>query len=220
MTFFRSPLLAGANVLFGVVAGVFAAAFHEDLVDSTPLIWVFRGTEVPLNGINARAASFWSFLLLFASIWVVREWVAANDRRNEVEQLEALIETVPPPNFLQEFKSAFKQVVTLLRTAGRESIDFETIRLVLDQVIALSAGWDYRTSKTTDVYRANVMLNIGTPPWDATLAAAGAFTAKPNGRHSKIRTWVFFGSTVGLPRRGREAATLKRVARWTRLSCR
>jgi hypothetical protein len=124
MTFFRSPLLAGANAIFGVVAGVFAAAFHEDLVNSTPLIWVFRGTDVALNGVNARAASFWGFLLLFSSIWVVREWVAARDRRNEVEQLEALIETVPPPNFLQEFENAFKHIVALLRTAGRESIDF------------------------------------------------------------------------------------------------
>lgn len=173
MTFFRSPLLAGANVIFGVVAGVFAATFHQDLVNSTPLIWVFRGTDVALNGVNARAVSFWGFLLLFSSIWVVREWVAARDRRNEVEQLEALIETVPPPNFLQEFENAFKHIVALLRAAGRESIDFETIRLFLDQVIVLSVEWDYRTSKTTDVYRANIMLNIGKPRWSATLAAAG-----------------------------------------------
>jgi hypothetical protein len=173
MTFFRSPLLAGVNVIFGVVAGVFAAAFHEDLVNSTPLIWVFRGTDVALNGVNARAASFWGLLLLFSSIWVVREWVAASDRRNEVEQLEALIETVPPPNFLQQFESAFKKAVAVLRNAEEDSVDFEAIRVALNLVIVLAAQWDYRTSKSTDVYRANIMLNLGSPRWSATIATAG-----------------------------------------------
>jgi hypothetical protein len=147
------------------------------LVNSTPLIWVFRGTDVALDGVNAQAASFWGFLLLFSSIWVVREWVAARDRRNEVEQLEALIETVPPPNFLQEFENAFKQAIAVLRTAGSESIDFEAIRVVLDRVIAMSTQWDYRTSKTTDMYRANISLNIGTPQWTPALAAAGELLA-------------------------------------------
>jgi hypothetical protein len=173
MTFFRSPFLAGANVIFGVLAGVFAASFHEDLVNSTPLIWIFEGTDVVLDGLNERAASFWAFLLLFSSIWVVREWVAASDRRNEVEQLEALIETVPPPDFLQQFESAYKRAVVVLRNAGGDSVDFEAIRAALDLVIVLADQWDYRTSKSTDVYRANIMLNLGSPRWTATLAMAG-----------------------------------------------
>lgn len=175
MNLFRSPWLAGVNVIFGVMAGLFAAVFQQDLLDSTPLLWLFEGFDVPRSRLhlNVHASWFWFFLLSFAVIWVIREAVAAQDRKKEVQRLEYLIETVPPPNFLSEFEMAFKNAVDNLRSTRRSGSELKAVRLTLGYIIVLAAQWDYRTAGSADRYRANVMVNLGTPIWGRELAAAG-----------------------------------------------
>lgn len=79
----QSPVLAGINSLFGVIAGLLGAIYHADLVDAVPLVWLIHGFGIEYGTWNATAVSFWSFLLVFAVLWSTRESLAATDRRRE-----------------------------------------------------------------------------------------------------------------------------------------
>lgn len=172
----QSPLLAGINSLFGVIAGLLGAIYHADLVDSAPLVWLIHGFGVELGSWNATAAWFWGFLLLFAGLWSTRESLAATDRRRERLELETLIENVAPPDFLEDYERIYKLCVNWKKIALQpetESADGE-LRWVLDTLIGLAARWDYNTGGKDNVYRANVMIDSGKKEdWSEEFCLAG-----------------------------------------------
>ena len=172
----QSPLLAGINVLFGVIAGLLGTIYHADLVDSVPLVWLIHGLGIEYDTWNATAAWFWGFLLLFAALWSTREGMAATDRRRERLELEMLIENVAPPDFLDDYERIYKLCVYWEKIALQpetENADGE-LRCVLDALITLAARWDYSTGGNHDVYRANVMVNRGEKAaWDDEFCVAG-----------------------------------------------
>lgn len=172
----QSPLLAGINSLFGVIAGLLGAIYHADLVDSAPLVWLIHGFGVELGSWNGTAAWFWGFLLLFAGLWSTRESLAATDRRRERLELETLIENVAPPDFLEDYERIYKLCVNWKKIALQpetESADGE-LRWVLDTLIGLAARWDYNTGGKDNVYRANVMIDSGKKEdWSEEFCLAG-----------------------------------------------
>jgi len=172
----QSPLLAGVNVLFGVIAGLLGATYHVDLIDSVPLVWLIHGFDIEYGGWNATAAWFWGFLVLFAALWSAREGLEATDRRRERLELETLIENVAPPDFLEDYERIYKLCVKWERIALQpetKNADGE-LRWVLDTLITLAARWDYNTGGNHDVYRANVMVDCGDKvTWDDAFCAAG-----------------------------------------------
>ncbi len=165
----RSPILAGVNVVFGVVAGLVGATFHDELVDSVPLVWLIHGFDTELGGLNTTAIVFWGSLFLFAGIWALREYVAAADRRREVRRIELQVYSGPPPEFLNDYDRLYKQSVRMQALANKhpDKAD-EYLRWVLDAVIRLAALWDSETSGGSVLYRANVMVAGHRPmnDWD------------------------------------------------------
>ena len=173
----RSPLLAGINTLFGAIAGLLGTIYHTDLVASVPLVWLIDGFRIESGTLSPTAVLFWGFLLLFAALWSTRESLAARDRRRERVELEALIENVAPPDFLEDYERLYKACVNLEKVAMQNSADKSAdgeLRLVLDALITLAARWDYNTGGKDSVYRANVMVDVGERQnWDAEFCAAG-----------------------------------------------
>lgn len=172
----QSPLMAGINSLFGVIAGLLGTIYHADLVDSVPLVWLNRGFGIEYVAWNATAAWFWGFLLLFALIWSTRESLASTDRRRERLELESLIENVAPPDFLEDYERIYKLCVKLEKVAlqtGTQNADGE-MRLMLHSLLTLAARWDYNTGGNSSVYRANVMVDCGEKEnWDDEFCVAG-----------------------------------------------
>ncbi len=154
----RSPWVAALNVVFGVVAGILATTFHEELSRAVPLIWFRSGWTLDFHSWSWPAFSFWGFVFSFSCLWAKREAVAAADRKSEFNSLENLIETVAPPDFLHQFEKLYMECANLDKTTGKTQDQlFSSLRLVLDAVIQLAAQWDYSTAALDDVYRANVM---------------------------------------------------------------
>jgi len=172
----QSPVLAGVNVLFGVVAGLLGAIFHAELINSVPLVWFVQGFDVEYGAWNATAAWFWTLLVLFAVVWSAREGVAASDRRRERLELEMLIENVAPPDFLELYEDVYKLCLNqekIARQPETENADAE-LRWVLDGLITLAARWDYNTGGNHDTYRANVMMDCDDKStWSEAFCAAG-----------------------------------------------
>ena len=172
----QSPVLAGVNSLFGVVAGLLGAIYHADLVDAVPLVWFTHGFGIEYGTWNATAAWFWAFLLVFAIVWSTRESLAATDRHRERLELETLIENVAPPDFLEDYERIYKTCCRLEKVALRaktKDADGE-LRLVLYSLITLAARWDYSTGGNSSVYRANVMVDSGkTEGWSEAFCSAG-----------------------------------------------
>ena len=171
----QSPVLAGINSLFGVIAGLLGAIYHADLVDAVPLVWLIHGFGIEYGTWNATATSFWGFLLVFAVLWSTRESLAATDRRRERLELETLIENVAPPDFLEDYEDIYMKCVSLERALQTEAKNADgELRLVLDSLITLAARWDYSTGGNSSVYRANVMVDYGeTRDWTGAFCAAG-----------------------------------------------
>lgn len=164
----RSPLLAGINVVFGVIAGVIATMFHKQLAGAFPLVLFSQGFSVEFGGWNWLVFWFWCFLVLFALVWASREALAAEDRKQEVDELTELIESVPPPDFLDLYNQVYVSAFDIERQSReRQGLEIDKeelavdLRWILDGLISLAARWDYRTSSAQDVYRANVMLSMG-----------------------------------------------------------
>lgn len=172
----QSPILAGVNVIFGVLAGLLGAVFHGDLVESVPLVWFVHGFDIEYGVWNGTALWFWSLLVFFAVVWATREGLAAADRRRERLDLETLIENVAPPDFLELYEKIFKLCLNqekIALQAGTALADTE-LRWVLDGLITLAGRWDYNTGGNHDTYRANVMIDrTDKAVWDATISSAG-----------------------------------------------
>ena len=159
----QSPLLAGVNVVFGVIAGLLGAIYHNDLADSVPLVWLVHGFDINYGQWNVAASWFWVLLALFAGLWSTREGMSAADRRRERIELETLIVTVPPPDFLELYEDVYQLCVKqelIAQQPDTGNADGE-LRWVLDGLITLAARWDYKTGRNNDVYRANVMVDRG-----------------------------------------------------------
>lgn len=160
--FLQSPLLAGVNVLFGVVAGLLGAVFHSDLVNAVPLVWLIHGFDIQYGALNQAAIWFWGLLVAFSIVWTARESAAAADQRRERLELEMLIENVAPPDFLEDYERIYQLSVNWERIALQpetNNADRE-LRWVLDGLITLAARWDYNTAANHAVYRANVMIDF------------------------------------------------------------
>ena len=158
----QSPVLAGVNSLFGVIAGLLGAIYHADLANAVPLVWLSEGFGIEYGTWNKPAAWFWSFLVVFAIVWSTRESLAATERRRERLELETLIENVAPPDFLEDYEGIYMKCVSLERALQAEAKDADReLRLVLDSLITLAARWDYSTGGNSSVYRANVMVDCG-----------------------------------------------------------
>lgn len=174
--FVQSPVLAGINVVFGVVAGLLGAIFHHELAGSTPLVWFRHGFDIEYSSWNSTAVWFWLLLVFFASAWVAREGLASADRRRERLELEDLIENVAPPDFLELYERVYQRSIDQERVAllpGTANADTE-LRWVLDGLITLAARWDYNTGGNHDVYRANVMVDCGDKAgWNESFCQAG-----------------------------------------------
>ena len=174
----RSPWLAGANVVFGVFAGVLAATFHDDLETSVPVAWFKGGCESGLVCTNSASLIFWSITLTFAGIWMSKEWLASKDRQHETSALLRHIDTIPPPDFLKLQSRLFRGLVQYIgasEDAPTTETLLEDIRWVLDVAIQLAARWDFETGNVTNHYRANVMVDIGPiDPDNERLTTAGS----------------------------------------------
>lgn len=172
----QSPLLAGVNVVFGVVAGLLGAIYHDDLANSTPLVWLVHGFDINYGPWNVPALWFWVLLALFAGLWSIREGLSAADRRCERIELETLIATVPPPDFLELYEEVYQLCVKqelIAQQPDTGNADGE-LRWVLDGLITLAARWDYKTGRNNDVYRASVMLDRGDKDtWTEAIYSAG-----------------------------------------------
>lgn len=172
----RSPILAGLNVVFGIVAGMIAALFHNELFDAVPLAYLKHGFGVSYGPWSWLAFWFWTFLCAFAFIWTGKEATSARDRRHEIVELEELIENVAPPDFLELYEATYMESVKqdkVALLAATQNVDTE-LRWVLDGLIQLAARWDYNTAGTNDVYRANVMVDCADKgEWDNSVRAAG-----------------------------------------------
>ncbi|VUX55287.1 membrane protein of unknown function [uncultured Woeseiaceae bacterium] len=171
----RSPILAGVSIIFGVIAGMIATLFHDQLFDAFPLAYLRYGFDVTYGSWSSLAFWFWLFLGAFASISVAKSAISASDHRQEMLELEDLIENVAPPDFLKDYELTYIKSVTQERIAllpATENADAE-FRFVLDGIIQLAARWDYNTSDPTDVYRANVMIDrADKTEWDDQMRAA------------------------------------------------
>lgn len=173
----KSPAIGALNVVFGVLAGVLAAAFNADLINSTPILWFNEGFDWHSN-FNGKAFSFWLMVFSFAILWAAREWVSSKSRVEEVQNLERLIQTVAPPDFLEDYQKLYRTVTAMTAIVASNTQDqekyLEGVRLILDAFIQLAAKWDYRTAMADDRYRANAMLYIPRNEWTDENKSAGS----------------------------------------------
>lgn len=171
----QSPALAGVNIVFGVLAGLLGTIYHDSLVDSVPLVWLIHGFDIEYGPWNTPALWFWVLLVVFALLWTTREGMATADRRRERLELETLIVTIPPPDFLDLYEKTYKFCVRqelIALQPETENADKE-LRWVLDGLITLADRWDYITGGK-HVYRANVMIDSGDKSaWTDAMCEAG-----------------------------------------------
>jgi len=157
----RSPILAGVNVLFGVLAGLIGAIFHQELADSVPLSFLKNGFSLQSGYGHEVALWFWLLVVAFAAVWAARAAVVARDHQEEMVALEELIETVAPPDFLEAYQFAYMMSVKAETLALKDDAvePAHELRWILDSLITLAAVWDASSVFDDDVYRANVMID-------------------------------------------------------------
>ncbi len=165
-----SALIWGAGILMGLLASV----FHEELLTAFPIpnlkcLCIVDYSE----DIVWQAVLFWLAFILFLFLIFLREMSLTRNRRREHEQVQELIETVAPREFLATFFNMYRDAhafTALATRAYRNNNDDEklcqNIRLVLDYALRVAERWDTSSASLAVafeeelVYRANVMFAI------------------------------------------------------------
>lgn len=191
--FLTSPYLTGVNVIFGVVIGIVATMFHEELTNSTPFLW-FQDTSATDLQWNIVAIIFWSVLLLFAAFLTGRAWWNAAKQRFDLLRLFSIIDESPPDGFLQLYDELFQMLFALADTDTKPGQRKRQLRVGLEMIIQLAKRWDHQ-SLITDHYRSNVMLSIDKKDWsDKQINAAKKFYSESEydsvERHADCGLWV------------------------------
>ena len=158
----RSPLFSAGYTLLGLVAGLLGSVHGADVARAFPLRCCDFG------GIAWGAVAFWSAAGGTAAMFVIQQRVREEDRREAEErmraragELETLVRTMPPPDFLPFFAEVYTRCAAARRIALTRGADEEdrarAIRYVLEGVALLARRFD--RAEDTDVrYAANLMV--------------------------------------------------------------
>src|SRR5438445_9780532 len=157
------PFCPTLITLLGLFAGVIGSVWTQEIGQTFPF-------QLSLRGWTWRALSFWVFALISATLFFFRE--RAVDRKSleaqrclldRTKELEHLIRTLPPSNFLAVFSQLYRTAAEMEKLAfgiPKPSCDKATvekcIRVVLRLVATLAQKFD---GDHPDVrYAANIMI--------------------------------------------------------------
>jgi hypothetical protein len=154
-----SPWYATCLTLLILLAGVIGGLYPDDIKRSFPFD---RVHALP----TFNAALFWVSALAASVLFFFREWAVDHKRVEATKQLELLVRTMPPDNFLDLFQSLYDQCLQLAdSTAGMDRGEIEArIRGVLQGVLALVRSFEGSPARVR--YAANLMVLVNTGDLD------------------------------------------------------
>jgi len=141
---FTSSLYATLLTLLILVAGVIAGLYPEEVKSSFP----FR-----LASPTPGASIFWCTSLAAALLFFFRENAVDRKRSEAANQLESIIRTMPPDNFLELFRVVYNDCLRV--STDPSSNAAKRIRIVLQGVITLVRRFERSPHRVR--YAANVM---------------------------------------------------------------
>lgn len=158
----RSSLFSASYTLLALVAGLLGSIHGAEVARAFPLHCCDFASVV------WEAVAFWSTAGVTALMFVVQRQTAEADRlaaeermRIRAEELETLVRTMPPPEFLHFFAEVHARCDAARRIAltpgGDEEDRVRAIRYVLEGVALLARKFD-RADGTDVRYAANLMI--------------------------------------------------------------
>lgn len=157
----RSPLFVAGYTVLALVAGLLGSVHGSEVARAFPL------SCCEFEKVAWGAVAFWSTASVTALLFVVQQRIGEEDRaaaeerlRVRSEELETLLRTMPPPDFLHFFSEvhdrcdAARQIAL---TPGAELQDrARAIRYILEGIALLARKFD-RADGTDLRYAANLM---------------------------------------------------------------
>ena len=184
----RNPLFIGVTAVLGVVVGVIGSLFTNEIKNTLFNPWWGKGT------ISWEATWFWILLLVFLGLFISTQWAQnrITDRAQKKlikksDQLERLVRTMPPEDFLIQFdefcKTSYKALLIALSQEPTPEGAEKAIRVVLECIVSLAYIFDGQTKNAK--YSANIMLFIKSSTMD-------------NDKREEIKTRLHFADGIDI----------------------
>ena len=158
----RRSIFVALTTFLGVFVGLWGSLYSAEIKSGFPF--------VPGSGVTPEEAqTFWWLLAVFTACFLATQWAQNRSTRRaqrelieKSDQLERLVRTMPPEDFLAKFDGfcvTSHQAATLALTkeSTPEAVE-EAIRVILECIISLAHFFDGRPNDAR--YSANIMLFV------------------------------------------------------------